>query len=57
LVLADAYSVIAYYLRHRDDVDQYLLARERHLQDIAASLLRTIPETRLQTLLNRRRRQ
>ena len=28
LNLADAYAVIAYYLRHRDDVDAYLRQKE-----------------------------
>jgi uncharacterized protein (DUF433 family) len=27
--LADIYAVIAYYLRHRDDVESYLAERER----------------------------
>jgi uncharacterized protein (DUF433 family) len=29
LSLADVYAVIAYYLRHRNEVDSYLIARER----------------------------
>jgi len=33
LALADVYSVIAYYLRHREDVDIYLAERERLAQD------------------------
>jgi uncharacterized protein (DUF433 family) len=30
LNLADTYAVIAYYLRHRDDVDAYLREKENH---------------------------
>lgn len=30
LALRDVYAVIAYYLRHRADVDEYLDRRERH---------------------------
>jgi hypothetical protein len=32
--LADIYSVIAYYLRHRDEVDAYLTARERKAEEV-----------------------
>ena len=32
--LADIYSVIAYYLRHRDEVDAYLAERERRAESI-----------------------
>ncbi|HZU38077.1 MAG TPA: DUF433 domain-containing protein [Gemmataceae bacterium] len=32
LELADVYSVIGYYLRHRMDVDQYLLARQQEAE-------------------------
>lgn len=53
LDLADAYAVIGYYLRHRDEVDAYLSERQReaielrkkieasqrHLPDIRARLL------------------
>jgi uncharacterized protein (DUF433 family) len=53
LDLADVYAVIAYYLRHRDEVDAYLAERERqadelrkkieaaqsHLPDIRARIL------------------
>lgn len=53
LDLADAYSVIGYYLRHREEVDAYLVERaheanelrnkiessQRHLPDIRSRLL------------------
>jgi uncharacterized protein (DUF433 family) len=34
LALADVYAVIAYYLRHRGEVDEYLAQRERHVQEV-----------------------
>ncbi len=32
--LADIYAVIAYYLRHRDELDTYLVARESQAQEV-----------------------
>lgn len=32
--LADIYSVIAYYLRHRDEVEAYLAERERQAEEV-----------------------
>jgi uncharacterized protein (DUF433 family) len=32
--LADIYAVIAYYLRHRADVDAYLAEREQQAQEV-----------------------
>ena len=32
--LVDIYSVIAYYLRHREEVDAYLAARERKAEEV-----------------------
>jgi uncharacterized protein (DUF433 family) len=32
--LADIYAVIAYYLRHRQEVEAYLAARERRAQEV-----------------------
>ena len=32
--LADIYAIIAYYLRHRDDLDAYLADRERQAQEV-----------------------
>ena len=31
---ADIYAVIAYYLRHRQELDAYLAAREQRAQDV-----------------------
>jgi uncharacterized protein (DUF433 family) len=32
--LADLYAVIAYYLRHREELDAYLEAREQRAQEV-----------------------
>lgn len=32
--LADVHAVIAYYLRHREEVDAYLTTREQHAQEV-----------------------
>lgn len=32
--LADIYAVIAYYLRHREDIEAYLIEREQQAQEI-----------------------
>jgi len=32
--LADVYAVIAYYLRHREDIEAYLAERERQAQEL-----------------------
>jgi uncharacterized protein (DUF433 family) len=34
LTLPDVYAVIAYYLRHRDDVDGYLTRREQKADEV-----------------------
>ncbi len=34
LTLQDVYSVIAYYLRHRDEVEDYLALRERQAEEV-----------------------
>src|SRR5580692_3911884 len=33
LTLPDVYAVIAYYLRHRDEVGEYLIQRERNAEE------------------------
>jgi uncharacterized protein (DUF433 family) len=32
--LADIYAVIAYYLRHREDIEAYLIEREQRAQEV-----------------------
>ena len=34
LTLADAYSAIAYYLRHRGEIEEYLVRREQQSADV-----------------------
>ena len=34
LVLADVYAVVAYYLRHRDEVEDYLTRREQKAEEV-----------------------
>jgi len=38
--LADLYAVIAYYLRHRDEIDAYLAEREHHAQEVRQRITR-----------------
>jgi uncharacterized protein (DUF433 family) len=38
LALPDVYAVIAYYLRHRDEVDTYLARREQRAEEVQQSL-------------------
>ena len=38
LQLADVYAVIAYYLRHRDEVEEYLRERERKADEIRRTI-------------------
>jgi uncharacterized protein (DUF433 family) len=35
LALPDVYAVIAYYLRHRTEVEQYLATRERKAEEVS----------------------
>ena len=32
--LADIYAAVTYYLRHRDEVERYLVERERHAHEV-----------------------
>jgi uncharacterized protein (DUF433 family) len=34
LALADVYAVIAYYLRHRGEMEEYLARREQHAEEV-----------------------
>ena len=56
LSLADAYSVVAYYLRHCDAMDQYLAGRERQAEDVRQQIDRTqgdLTDLRQRLLLQR----
>ena len=41
LALSDVYAVVAYYLRHRDEVDQYLADCERQATELWQRIERT----------------
>lgn len=34
LALSDVYAVIAYYLRHRDEIEAYLTTRDRRAEEV-----------------------
>jgi uncharacterized protein (DUF433 family) len=38
LALADVYAVIAYYLHHRSDVEEYMIRREQRAEEVRRSL-------------------
>src|SRR5947208_2311763 len=54
LVLADAYAVIAYYLRHRDEVRAYLKRREEEAEALRAKIEAEHPRVSREELLARR---
>ena len=57
LQLADVYAVIAYYLRHRDEVDAYLKDREAFRAGVRRENESRFPSTGLREKLLARRRQ
>jgi uncharacterized protein (DUF433 family) len=54
LQLADVYAVIAYYLRHRDEVQAYLKRREAEAEALRATIEAEHPPITRQELLARR---
>ncbi len=54
LVLADVYAVIAYYLRHRDEVRAYLKRREEEAEALRAKIEAERPRVSREELLARR---
>src|SRR5947209_2340914 len=38
LALQDVYAVVTYYLRHRDDIEQYLAQREQQAEEVQQQL-------------------
>jgi uncharacterized protein (DUF433 family) len=54
LVLADAYAVIAYYLRHRDEVRAYLKRRAEEADALRAKIEGERPRVSRAELLARR---
>src|SRR6266481_7039233 len=55
LVPADVYAVIAYYLRHRDEVRFYLKRREEEAEALRAKIEADRPRVSREALLARRR--
>jgi uncharacterized protein (DUF433 family) len=54
LVLADVYAVIAFYLRHRDEVRAYLKRRKEEAESLRAKLEAERPRVTREELLARR---
>jgi uncharacterized protein (DUF433 family) len=54
LLLADVYAVIAYYLRHRDEVRAYLKRREEEAGALRAKIEAERPRVSREELLARR---
>ncbi|MEX0704916.1 MAG: DUF433 domain-containing protein [Planctomycetales bacterium] len=54
LALADVHSVIAYYLRHRDEVRGYLKRREEEAEALRAKIETERPRVSREELLARR---
>lgn len=55
LVLADVHAVIAYYLRHRDEVRAYLKRREEEAEALRAKIEAERPRVTREELLARSR--
>jgi uncharacterized protein (DUF433 family) len=59
LALSDVYAVIAYYLRHRTEVEQYVATRERVAEEVARRTegsQRDLSEIRARLLVQRQAR-
>ena len=54
LVLADVHAIIAYYLRHRDEVRVYLKRRAEEAEDLRAKIEAEHPRISREELLARR---
>ena len=54
LLLADVYAVVAYYLRHRDEVRAYLKRREADAEALQAKIEAEHPRVSREELLARR---
>src|SRR5437868_1681034 len=54
LVLADVHAVIAYYLRHRDEVRAYLMRRKEEAEALRAKIEAERPRVSQEELLARR---
>lgn len=59
LELADVYGAIAYYLRHREEVDAYLAERDREAAELRKKIeaaQRHLPDIRARLLAARQKR-
>jgi len=56
LNLADIYAVLAYYLQHKDDVDQYLREREAEAERVRAEIEARWPREGVRERLMARRK-
>lgn len=55
LTVEQVYAVIAYYLQHRDEVDDYIRQREQYAEEWRKRIEEKLPQKHLrQTLLTRR---
>ncbi|MDE3076377.1 MAG: DUF433 domain-containing protein [Chloroflexota bacterium] len=54
LRLEDVYSVIGYYLRHRDELDAYLKEREKRAEEVIAEVERRLPYAEFKARLRAR---
>lgn len=54
LALADVYAVIAYYLRHKDEVRTYLKRRQEEAESLRAAIEAERPRVAQEELLARR---
>jgi uncharacterized protein (DUF433 family) len=57
LKLADIYAVIAYYLRHREEVGAYLEQRQRKAEEVRRKIERVCPPDNFRERLLARRAQ
>ena len=57
VALPDIYAAIAYYLRHREEVDRYLESRRREARELEDEIRRRFPTAELRERLEARRRE
>lgn len=55
LNVSDVYSVIAYYLRNKADVDDYMTRRKEEAEKLRSEMERTHPTSHLRALIEERK--